>query len=144
MQCVIKIFSKVLVNRLKSHFGNIITENQTAFIPSIVILDNIIVAHEIFHSLKSRKSQSTSYMAVKTYITKAYDRLEWSFLNETMKHMGFDDRWIHLVMTCVTTVNFSILINSSPEGHKGQKGVSNRDTFCRLIYSYYVRKSYLT
>lgn len=87
-----KIFSKVLVNRHKSHLNDIITENQTAFIPSRVISDNIIVAHEIFHNLKSRKRQSTSYMAVKTDITKTYDRLEWNFLKETMKHMGFDNR----------------------------------------------------
>lgn len=71
-----KIISKILVNRLKKHLHHIISENQNAFIPGRIISDNIVVAHEILHSLKARKRQATSYMAVKTDITKAYDRLE--------------------------------------------------------------------
>ena len=71
-----KIITKVLVNRLKKHLGNIISENQNAFIPERMISENIVVAHEVFHSLKVRKRQATLYMDVKTYITKAYDRLE--------------------------------------------------------------------
>ena len=81
-----------------------------------MISDNIIVVHEVFHSLKVRKRQATSYMAVKTDITKAYDRLEWSFLEETMKRMGFHSKWIRWIMLCVSSVSFSVLINGVPEG----------------------------
>lgn len=81
-----------------------------------MISDNIVVAHEVFHSLKARKRQATSYMAVKTDITKAYDRLEWRFLAETMKRMGFDQLWIKWIMNCVTAVRYSVLINGTPEG----------------------------
>lgn len=70
-----KIISKILVNKLKKHLDNIISENQAAFIPGRMITDNVIIAHEIFHALKARKRQSKSYMALKTYIMKAYDRL---------------------------------------------------------------------
>ncbi|WZZ57367.1 hypothetical protein YC2023_057474 [Brassica napus] len=111
-----KIITKVLVNRLKAHLGSIISENQNAFIPGRMISDNIVVAHEVFHCLKAGKRQATSYMAVKTYITKAYDRLEWRFLAETMKHLGFDRRWIGWTMECVTAVRYSVLINGKAEG----------------------------
>lgn len=30
--------------------------------------------------------------------------------------MGFDERWVVLIMKCITTVKYSILINGSPEG----------------------------
>lgn len=50
-----KIISKVLVNRLKKHLGHIISENQNAFIPNRLISDNIVVFHEMFHSLKAQK-----------------------------------------------------------------------------------------
>lgn len=86
-----KIISKILVNRLKHHLPNIVSENQMSLISY-----NIMVAHEIFHSLKSRKRQATSYMAVKTDITKAYDRLEWRFLKEPMQFMGFGEKWIQI------------------------------------------------
>ena len=111
-----KIITKVLVNRLKEHLSNIISENQNAFIPGRMISDNIVIAHEVFHSFKARKRQASSYMAVKTDITKAYDRPEWDFLAETMKVMGFDDRWIFWIMSCVTAVKYSVLVNGSPEG----------------------------
>ena len=112
-----KIISKILVNRLKRHLGSIIPENQTAFIPGRMITDNILVAYEIFHSFKARKRQAKSYMAIKTDITKAYDRLEWSFLKEIMGRMGFDEKWIRWIMSSVSIVNYSVLINGSPEGH---------------------------
>lgn len=111
-----KIISKILVNRLKRHLSALISENQAAFIPGRMISDNIIIAHEVFHSLKVRKRQAKSYMAVKTDITKAYDRLEWKFLEETMRKMGFHDKWVNWIMECISSVTFSVLINGSPEG----------------------------
>lgn len=87
-----KIISKILVNRLEKHLSGIIKENQAAFIPGRMITDNIIISHEIYYSLKRRKRQSNSYMDLKTDITKAYNRLEWSFLEQTMKHMGFNSK----------------------------------------------------
>lgn len=60
-----KIISKILVNRMKEHLKCIIYENQTAFVPERIISDNFLVAHEIFHRLKVRRRQATSYMAVK-------------------------------------------------------------------------------
>lgn len=74
-----KIISKILVNRLKKHLSGAVSENQAAFIPGRMITNNITIAHEIFHTLKARKHQAKYYMALKTDIAKAYDRLEWSF-----------------------------------------------------------------
>lgn len=33
-----------------------------------------------------------------------------------MKQIGFTDRWVHLIMTCVRTVKYSVLVNGQPYG----------------------------
>lgn len=71
-----KIISKILVTRLKSHLSSVISEEQAAFIPGRVITDNVLIAHEIMHALKIKKRCANSFMAIKTDISKAYDRIE--------------------------------------------------------------------
>lgn len=111
-----KIISKILVGRLKAHLANIISEEQAAFIPGRFITGNVIIAHEVMHALKVRRWCANSYMAIKTDIAKAYDRLEWDFLQETLHRLGFAPKFIEWIMTCVRTVTYSTLINGEPKG----------------------------
>ena len=66
-------------------------------------------------------SGDDGFMAIKLDTSKAYDKVEWPFLKLVMRRMGFKEKWISLVMTCVTTVSYSILnsysilINGEPK-----------------------------
>lgn len=44
---------------------------------------------------------------------KAYDRVDWQFLREMLKSLGFLDTWINKVMICVETVQYRIKINGN-------------------------------
>ena len=71
-----KIFSKVLANRLKKILPSIITEHQSAFTKDRLICDNIMVAFETLHCLQRYRPGTHGYMAIKLYMSKAYDWVE--------------------------------------------------------------------
>ena len=114
---IYKIISKVLANRLKQVFPQIISLTQSAFVLGRLIMDNVLVAYETLHTMHCRKKGKKRSLALKLDISKAYDRVEWPFLKEIMHKLGFPDRWIDRVMSCVTTASFSMLINGKPHGN---------------------------
>lgn len=57
------------------------------------------------------------YFALKTDMSKAYDRVDWKFLQALLHKLGFAAHWIRLVMTCVTSVSYSLIINGVPNDY---------------------------
>ena len=112
-----KIVAKVLANRLKILLPKLISEHQSAFISGRLITDNILIAHETLHHLKSKRASRMGYMALKLDMRKAYDRVEWVFLEKIMLKMGFNVRWVSTIMACIKSVSYSILLNGQPHGH---------------------------
>ena len=113
---IYKIISKVLANRLKQVLPDIISPTQSAFVPSRLITDNVLVAYETIHTMHVRKKGKKGSMALKLDISKAYDWVEWPFLEKIMEKLGFPQRWIERVMSCVTTPSFFVLVNGKPHG----------------------------
>ncbi|KAJ0008134.1 hypothetical protein Pint_29752 [Pistacia integerrima] len=92
----------------------IISPSQSAFIPDRLITDNAIVAFEVMHTMNTSLKGKDGYMALKLDMSKAYDRLEWSFLQAVMRKMGFSPTWIKVIMNCLSSVTYSVLINGIP------------------------------
>lgn len=108
-----KIVAKVLASRLKLILPELISTNQSAFVSDRLIMDNIIIAYETIHSLNSQSRGQNRYMTLKLDMRKKYDCVEWSFLAAVMYKMGFHMTWVKMIMSCVRSVSYLILVNET-------------------------------
>lgn len=76
------------------------------------ILDNVMISIEVINAFKRRTSGNKTHLALKIYISKAYDRVDLDFLRSILKRLGFDEKGIHWMMMYVTSMNYSVLVNS--------------------------------
>ena len=101
----------MLGNRLKNILAVITDESQSAFVLGRLISDNGLVAFETMHSIDQKRKRKEAFMAIKLDMSKTYDRVEWAYLKAMMRRMGFNERWISLILMCVSTVEYLVLIN---------------------------------
>ncbi|CAM8913937.1 unnamed protein product [Rhodiola kirilowii] len=103
---------KILANRLKDILPEIVSDFQSAFVLGRLISDNILLAHEVLHYIKSRKNQKVGFFSIKMDMSKAYDRMEWRFLELMLIKLGFPIPWTRLVMECIRSVGYKVKVNN--------------------------------
>lgn len=110
---VMRVVTKCLANRIKPVLDELIGEQQSAFAPGRQITDHALAGFEVFHYMKRMKGKK-GVLALKLDMSKAYDRVEWEFLRAALCKMKFPNHLIEVIMRCVTSVSYGILINGEP------------------------------
>lgn len=113
-----KLISKVIIdNRLKKWLPDIISPTESAFVLEKLIIDNILVAYELIHFLNDKRNGKNGFMSLKLNIGKPYDQVRWEFLEDVMSKMGLGRKLVNLIMYCVKSVSYAVLINGEPLGN---------------------------
>ncbi|KAL0444623.1 UNVERIFIED_CONTAM: putative mitochondrial protein [Sesamum latifolium] len=149
---VYKLASKCIANRLGPCLDGIISPSQSAFIKGRLITDNVLLAYEVNHFLRKQRGGKVGHFALKLDMSKAYDRVEWVFLEHTLKRLGFHERFVSLVMLCVSTCSFSFLLNGRQFGWlKPGRGLKQGDPLsphlfiiCAEVFSRLVKAAELS
>jgi len=105
-----KILAKSLANRLRQVIGSVVSEAQSAFVKNMQILDGITIANEVVD--EARKSKK-DLLLFKVDFEKAYDSVDWGYLEEVMVRISFSTLWRKWIKECVCTATASVLVNGS-------------------------------
>ncbi|MCH90051.1 LINE-1 reverse transcriptase like, partial [Trifolium medium] len=102
----IKVLSMLLANRLRLVLEKIISKNQTAFIKGRQMLDGVLIANEMVEEAKRRGKETILF---KVDFGKAYDSVNWNYLEEMMKCMGFCDQWRRWIAECLNSASVPVM-----------------------------------
>ncbi|CAN0883999.1 Putative ribonuclease H protein At1g65750 [Linum grandiflorum] len=109
---VYKTLTKCVANRIKGLMKDLIHQTQTSFVPGRHITDNILILQEVVHSLNYSGARKPS-MVIKIDLAKAYDKIEWNFVRDTLDYTGFPSHLCSVIMNCISSVSFQVLWNGS-------------------------------
>eukprot|EP00253_Pinus_taeda_P035212 PITA_35212 len=128
---IYKVISSLVAKRLKPLLPSIISPEKTGFVEGRKILDGLVVAQEVIHSLNQNKRKG---MMIKLDLSKAYDRLNWRYLSAVLEAYGFEKRWIEWILSMVSTPIFSILVNGLPtKTFNASRGIRLLNIASRLV-----------
>ena len=105
--------------------GESIGSAQGAFVKGQPILDLVLIANECVEEYREKKKKG---VVLKIDFEKAYDHLEWDFIDHVLEKKGFGERWRKWMKGCLSYSNFSIMINGKPRGKfNASRGIRQGD-----------------
>ncbi|GKE79138.1 RNA-directed DNA polymerase, eukaryota, reverse transcriptase zinc-binding domain protein, partial [Tanacetum coccineum] len=129
-----KCISKILTKRIKDGLSKVISINQSAFVPGRHIQDNILIAQELLKGYN--RKNGAKRCAMKIDIQKVYDTVNWEFLENALRLVGFHETMIRWIMTCISSASFSICVNGEVCGFfKGERGLRQGDPISPYLFT---------
>ena len=119
--------------RLGKVCNRLVATNQSAFIKGRYILESVVVAHEIVHSVHSSKEPG---VIIKLDYEKAYDRVNWDFLFEVLKSRKFNPVWINWIELLVKGGSVGVNLNGEESSFFNPgKGLRQGDPISPLLFN---------
>uniref|UniRef100_A0A803KBE4 Reverse transcriptase domain-containing protein n=1 Tax=Xenopus tropicalis TaxID=8364 RepID=A0A803KBE4_XENTR len=129
----IKIYAKILAERLKTYLPHLVDLDQVGFVPQREAKDNTLKTITILDHAKRHK---IPMLALSTDAEKAFDRVSWTFLRESLAQIGLGHKAIHRIMALYNYPRARIKINGSlSEPFKISNGTRQGCPLSPLLYA---------
>ncbi|XP_074282906.1 uncharacterized protein LOC141607456 [Silene latifolia] len=130
---IYKTISKLLCARLAVILPDIISRNQGAFVKGRSILENILICQDLIR-LCNRGMASPRCM-FKMDLQKAYDTIEWKFVDQMLSALNFPYKFHQLIMACLTSPTYTLNLNGAHFGYfPGKRGLRQGDPISPLLF----------
>ncbi|KAL2247406.1 UNVERIFIED_CONTAM: hypothetical protein Sindi_2592900 [Sesamum indicum] len=116
------------------------SSSQSAFVTRCQICDNVLLAIGCNHFLKNMKIGKEHFAILRLDMSKANDRVEWSFVELTLSTLGIHESFISFVMLCITIVSFSFILNGKQLGFVQPESEFGKEIHFLPTYSLFVLK----
>jgi hypothetical protein len=128
-----KIFTKVATIRLNTVADHVVCPSQTDFMQGRNILDGVAILHETVHELHSKKLNG---VILKIDFEKAYDKVKWSFLQQTLRMKSFFPEWRALIHSSASGGRVAIKVNDDICHYfQTKKGLRQGDPLSPILFN---------
>ena len=128
-----KIFTKVLVQRIKPLMSVVVHPDQCCAVPGRSSEDNAFLLRDICDYLDVRERAACAFISIDQ--EKAFDSVDWEFLDRVLLTMNFGPKFRSIVKCCYNNIQSAILSNGYPsEFFEVERGVRQGCPLSPLLF----------
>lgn len=117
-----KFVAKIIVNRINPYLSSIIRSSQDSFLANRRSLDHAILIQEYITYFSKIRVKNCN-MILKINLEKSFDKIEWSFIKDTLLFFGFPDNLTKLIMSCISTSSIVVLLKMRKTRYFNPRGI---------------------